>query len=272
MWFILTNIPNFAAVGVIAGVWGNDIQYIVKTMESNADASRKIAAAENAPKGKNAQPVDVASLPKPVEVDLKPLIGPVIILLVMCLPFGYIAMFNMRTNGQFTYYFKERMELIDKAKEYKYVAKERRKDDDDDEPQTLQKDMTEGISVSAVCILIGLVGGMLYGALTDAGVPKGILFGTLVGIQIAALPAGIGVLIAAFSESIGWGLLVWFVPGAVFYFFAKHWEKTRKLFFQNIVVIVAMVFWYIAFFVMGGPTMMSPQGAAPAVPTAPAAG
>lgn len=243
MWFLLTNIPNFAAIGVIAGVWGNDIRHIVQTMESNADASRKIAEAENAPKGKNAKPVDVASLAKPVDVDLKPLIGPVIILLVMCLPIGYIGMFNMRTNGQFTYYFREKLDLIDKAKDYKYVAKERRDPDDDDGPRTMQQDLTEGIAVPAVCILMGVIGGMLYGTLTDAGVPKGILFGSGIGVVIAALPSVIGLLIVAFGSK----------------------EMLRKMLIQNAVVLVALIGVLIAFFSMGGWSLFgTPQAPAPA--------
>lgn len=259
LWLLLTSLPLIGGAAVIGGVWGNDLSNIVQTMESNADLSRRILAAERAPKGKNAQPVDPASLGKPVDVDFSPLIGPGIILALMCLPLGYVAMFNMRTNGQFTYYFKDRLELIDKAKEYKYVAKERRSEDDDDAPRTTKQDAVDGIVFVMVFVLLGGVGGMLYGALTDAGVGKGVLIGTIVGIQIASSITGISLLIAAFTESVGWGFLVWFIPFAVFVFISKHWEKTRKLFFQFITTVVCFMFWFIAFIAMGVAMVASQQ-------------
>lgn len=239
MWLLISNIPNFAAAGLIAGVWGSDIQHIVQTMESNADINRQLVAAENAPKGKNAKPVDLTAIGKPVDVDLKPLIGPVIVLIVMCLPIGFIAMFNMRINGLYTFYNRDRLELIDKAKEYKYVAKERRNpDDDDDVPRTLQKDATEGVVFVLVFAIMGCVGGMLYGSLTDAGVTKGVLLGTEWGIRVAGIITGFMLITKAFQESIGWGFF-YFIPcfGPII-FIAKHWELTRKEFFQVVTVFV----------------------------------
>lgn len=264
LWLFLSSLPLIGGAAVIGGVWGNDLSHIVQTMESNADLSRRILAAERAPKGKNAQPVDPASLGKPVDVDFSPLVGPSIILALMCLPLGYVAMFNMRTNGQFTYFFKERLELIDKAKEYKYVAKERRSDDDDDAPRTVKQDAVDGIVFVMVFVLLGGVGGMLYGALTDAGVGKGVLIGTVMGISLASSATGISLLVAAFSESVGWGLLVWFVPFAVFIFISKFWEKTRKFFFQWLTTVVCFIFWFIAFIAMGVAMIASQQP--PAVP------
>jgi ABC-type arginine transport system permease subunit len=159
-------------------------------------------------------------------------------------------MFNMRTNGQFTFYFREKLDLIDKAKEYKYVAKERRRsDDDDDAPRTLQQDIVEAISIAGVCILMGVIGGMLYGTLTDAGVPKGILFGTAIGVVIAALPSIIGLLMVAFGPK----------------------EMLRKVLIQNAIVAVALIGVTISFFSMGGWSLIWTP-AAPAAAPAPAPG
>lgn len=268
LWLFLSCLPLIGGAAVIGAVWGNDLTAIVQTMESNADLSRRILAAERAPKGKNApQPVDPASLGKPVDVNFTPLIGPGIILALMCLPLGWAAMFNMRTNGQFTYYFKERLELIDKAKEYKYVAKERRKSDgDDDEPRTTKQDATEGVVFVLVFVLLGGVGGMLYGALTDAGVAKGVLVGTYLGTCLASSITGISLIIAAFTESVAWGFLVWLIPFAVFVFISKHWEKTRKLFFQMITTFVCFLCLLIAFVVIGASMLASQQAPPPGVP------
>lgn len=255
MWLLITCIPLIAGAATIGAVWGNDINNIVNTMEYNADLARQIRAAENAPKGKNIVPVDIASLGKPADVDFMPLIGPAIILAVMCLPLGFIGMFNMRTNGNFTFYFRDRLELIDKAKEYKYVAKKRRSEDDDedDAPRTAQQDLAEGIMVPLVCILMGLIGGMLFGALTDVGVPRGIIAGTFCGLYLAALINSISFIVEGFRESVMWGLLVWLVPFAIFAFIGMHWERTRKLVFQLVTIVIAFIGLIICAAVVIGP-------------------
>lgn len=259
MWLLITSIPLIAGAATIGAVWGNDINNIVNTMEYNADLARQIRAAENAPKGgkgKIVVPVDVASLGKAVDVDFMPLIGPAIILAVMCLPLGFIGMFNMRTNGNFTFYFRDRLELVDKAKEYKYVAKKRRNEDEDedDAPRTAQQDLAEGIMVPLVCILMGLIGGMLFGALTDAGVPRGILAGTFCGLYLAVLINSISFIVEGFRESVLWGFMVWFVPFAIFVFIGLHWERTRKLVFQLVTIIIAFIGLAIFAAVAIGPT------------------
>ena len=240
LWLVISSVPLVGGAAAIGAVWGNDIVNLVQTMESNADISRRILAAENAPKGKNAKPVDLTAIGKPVDIDLKPLIGPCIILSVMCLPLGFIGMFNMRTNGQFVYYFKERLELIDKAKEYKYVAKKRKTEDDDDEPATLQKDLTDGLVIAIVFALVGGVGGMLYGTLTSAGLPKGISFGVLLGTTLGLIFGLIRLMILAFD---GGGF---------------SWERTRKLTFEIIgAVVIALI--TVGVFLSMGETFTLPQ-------------
>ncbi len=172
MWLFLTTLPLTAGAAVIGGVWGNSINNIVTTMEANATTLRARLAAENAPKGKNAPPqADPNTLGQIVDVDLKPLIGPAIILLVMCLPVGFIALFNMRINGQFTYFNKGRLEMIDKRKEYKYVAKTQV--GEDGEIIDLSDKSGKDIGLGVVVALFGLAvsGGGLYTFLTQ-GAPS----------------------------------------------------------------------------------------------------
>lgn len=240
LWFIITTVPLVGGAAAIGAVWGNDLVNLVQTMESNADISRRILAAENAPKGKNAQPVDLTAIGKPVDIDLKPVIGPCIILAVMCLPLGFIGMFNMRTNGQFVFYFRERLELIDKAKEYKYVAKKRKSEDDDDEPATLQKDLTDGLVIAIAFALVGGIGGMVYGSLTSAGMTKGISFGVLLGTALGLIFALIRLIILAFD---GGGF---------------SWERTRKLTFEITgAVVIALI--TVGVFLSMGETFTLPQ-------------
>ncbi len=231
MWLFLTTLPLTGALTVIGVVWGNDIDVIVSTMEENARISRERLAAENAPKGKNAAPApDPSTIGTIQEVDLKPLIGPAIILLLMSAPIGWIAMFNMRINGQFTYFNKTRLDLIDRKKEYKYVAKERRDEDDEDEfkPRTAALDAKEAGLMGAVFALLGIVGGMLYGALTSVGVPAGVAFGALIGGELCAFVGGVHLIIAAFTESVVWGLLYLFVPFANLVYIIMHWNEARR--------------------------------------------
>ncbi len=243
MWLLITSIPLIGGVATIGAVWGQDIESIILTMESNADINRRLLEAERAPKGgKNAPPpVDPATIGKPVDVDFKPLIGPAIILVVMCLPLGFIGLFNMRTNGQFTYYFKERLELIDKAKEYKYVAGKRRTDDDDEEEKTLQQDLVEALVMSAVCFLVGGIGGTLYGVFSVGDIGLSLLMGVMFGIYAIALVAWFTMVSEAFKESPLWGLGTVFVGLVGLIFLILHFERCRKAFFMNCIAILSVI-------------------------------
>lgn len=167
----LTTLPLTGGLTVIGVVWGNDIDQIVTTMESNAKIQRERLAAANAPKGgKNAPPpVDPSTLGTVEEVNLMPLIGPAIVLLVLALPIGFIAMFNMRINGQFTYFNKTRLGMIDKKKEYKYVAKIKRSEDDDDEEVVAESPgKVIGMGVGVALFGAAICGGAIYTILTQA--------------------------------------------------------------------------------------------------------
>ena len=278
MWLLLTTLPLTGGAVVIGAVWGNDINNIVATMESNAQTNRDRLAAENAPKGKNAPPPkDPNTIGEIFEVDLKPLIGPAIILLVMALPIGWIGLFNMRINGQFTYFNKTRLDMIDKKKEYKYVAKEKRDEDDDDKPRTPKQDVTDGIVVAVICVMFGVIAGMLYGSLTSVGPVPGLIIGGYSGGSLAAGIAGIGIIVTAFQESVGWGLIAWFVPFGNLAFVITHWEQTRKNFVQGVagmvLAIILLVVGLVAVFTgqldtpaPAEPGAVAPVGAAPVAP------
>ena len=196
MWLFLTTLPLTGAAAAVGAVWGNDIVNIVNTMEANATTERTRAAAASAPKGKNAPPqADPSTIGQILDVDLKPLIAPAIILLVMCLPVGFIAMFNMRINGQFTYFNKNRLEMVDKRKEYKYVAKI--VVGEDGEVVDMSDKSGKDIGLGVIVALFGLAvsGGGIYkflvpgvpgmdaaatqGAAYQAGVWTGVGFGVL---------------------------------------------------------------------------------------------
>ena len=274
LWFLITNIPNIAGVATIAAVSGEEISGIVNIMEENARIERiKFQRIQNPNTQKKGQKAPVLEpLPDTRSVNLKPLILPCVILAVMALINGFTSLFNMRTNGQFTYYNKASLELVDKLKEYKYKAKEKRDEDEDDKPKTLVQQGVDGFVFVMVFGLVGLVGGMLYGSFTDAGTTKGIVGGMLIGMILSWIVAHINGIKDGYQDSAMWGSLnlIPIIPG--FIFVSKNWEYRQTLFFQYLFSILSVIGMIIAAFAVEVlPIRYSESAAAPAG-GAPAAG
>ena len=157
--YVVTNIPAIAGIVVIGAVYGDDLVAVANTLNFNAH----VAAAEGneAPKPeKNAEGQEV-----PVEdplakfrgaekkpVDAKPLIVPAVIWPFICVFFGFASVFNMRSNGQFAWYFKRHLDLIGEVKQIVYKLKEF---DEAGEPivdpkKEKQKKIVAGIGVTIV--------------------------------------------------------------------------------------------------------------------------
>jgi F0F1-type ATP synthase assembly protein I len=253
MWFLLTNVLNIGGIATIAAVYGSDISNIVRVMESNASIRRQEFSRIQNPntKKKGEQAPVLEKLPDPQPVDYKPLIVPVIILAVMCIFNGFTSLFNMRTNGQFTYYNKSSLELVDKLKEYKYRAKEKRDEDEDEKPKTVAQQAVDGFVFVLVFALIGVVGGMLYGTLTDVGVPKGIVTGMLIGLTLAWIASYFNGVKEGFQDSQMWGFLNLIPIIPAFVFVSKQWEYRQPLFFQMLFSLIAEVAIVITAFGMG---------------------
>ncbi len=253
MWFLLTNVFNIAGIASIAAIYGSDISNIVNVMESNASIRRQEFARIQNPntKKKGQEAPKLEKLPDPQPVNLKPLIVPVIILAVMCIINGFTSLFNMRTNGQFTYYNKSSLELVDKLKEYKYKAKEKRDEDEDEKPKTVVQQAVDGFVFVLVFALIGVVGGMLYGTLTDVGVPKGIVTGMLIGLTLAWITSYFNGVKEGFQDSQMWGFLNLIPIVPAFVFVSKQWEYRQPLFFQMLFSLIAELAIVVTAFAMG---------------------
>lgn len=154
--------------------------------------------------------------------------------------------FNMRTNGYFAYYFRERLDLQVLLKEYKYVATISR--EKEEKHKTTEQVFAQAVANTLVITLIGLIFGMLIGAMGDLGIVKGIVWGLLIGGELAAGGAGIGMLVAAFNVSPVWGLLIFFsgfmcgIPHIMF--LIKEWDDARLHFFQwimSMIVVAIMI-------------------------------
>lgn len=236
LFFVATNILNIAGITTIAAVYGQDIQTIVDTMEFNAENNRKRTAQIDNPnarkKGQKApEPVVIADN-RPV--NYMPLIVPGVILVVMTCVNGFTCMFNMRTNAQFTYYHRPSLELVERAKERKYVATIKRDEEEDDTPKTTSQQFVEAIAFIMIFDLVGLVGGMLYGALSSAGVANGIITGMLMAHNFASIAVWISCLQLAFSDSMKWGFISLLVPFGFLVFVFQDWEQRKGAFIKLI--------------------------------------
>ena len=169
-------------------------------------------------------------------------------------------MFNMRINGQFTYFNKTRLDMIDKRKEYKYVVKEKRDEDEEDKPRTLKQDATDGVVIAVLCLILGGVSGLVYGNLTQLGTIPGLIQFTFWGSVVGTV--------------VGFGVMV----GVVFPI--QQTETGRKGFFAGVTsIVVALVMLVLASVgvmslgFLGGTeaaTSVDPNQATPAGATAPA--
>ncbi len=240
LFFLVTNIPNIGGLTAIAAIYGQDLAKMVRSMEFNADISRQRAAAIDNPsarkKGQGAPPPLV--LPDPQDVNFFPLIVPGVILVVMSLANGFTCMFNMRTNGQFTYYHKSSLDMVDRLKDYKYKAKEKVDEDEDEKPKTLVQLMIDAGTFIMVFDLLGVVGGMLYGALTEAGPMKGIFLGLCIGQALAILAAAFLNIKLAFQTELKWGAISLLYPIGFGAFVFQNWNERKGAFIQMLAAIV----------------------------------
>jgi hypothetical protein len=253
LWFLITNIPNISGVATIGALYGPEIKANLDIMEDNAvierEKFRRIQNPNTKKKGQKEKTLEPLAEIQPY--SLKAAIIPCVILAVMSIINGFTSLFNMRTNGQFTYYNKASLEMIDKLKEYKYKAREKRDEDEDDSPKATAKQAVDGLVFLLVFGLIGVVGGMLYGSFTDAGVGKGIVMGMLIGFTLAWLVAHINGVKDGFQDSPLWGFLnmIPVIPG--FIFVSKNWEYRRTLFFQYLYTLIALVAMIITAYAVG---------------------
>jgi hypothetical protein len=164
-WMLLTMLPTIALTGVAFGVFGGDLAEVYDTMDTNARKAaieRYKPAVERKNQGE-AKPLDFTqpdafafwfesseqemlgmqaylnAMPeekkKPAEVEYTKLIAPVVLLVLAVACFGTPAVFNMRTNGWFTHYFRPELNLISMEKEVQYTGRRTGKDGEP-EPET----------------------------------------------------------------------------------------------------------------------------------------
>lgn len=252
VWFLLflvTSLPVLLIGGLTAFFTAKNITEYAQILDQQAEVNRvtTIWKSFEGVKNKPEDLVDPSKLKTPPNLEARHYIslGVAAFSWFVCAVIVSITgLFNMRTNGYFAYYFRERIDVILLKKEYKYVASLPREDQKHKRKEIPQV-LAEAALATLVITLIGLIGGMLYGALTDLGVMKGLAWGLYYGGALSAGGANIGMIIAAFQVSPVWGLLIFFSPCMLgipwIMFLVQEWEDARQHFFQWVMGTLVML-------------------------------
>lgn len=240
--FLLTNLPVLLIMGV-TGVFtvGNVVEF-VGIMENNAEINRAQAIwdASSGAKIKPKDLVDPASLGEQGKTELRHYVsiaGLFVAWIFSSVILAFTSLFNMRTNGTFAYYFRELLDLQVLIKERKYVATISR-EKDEHKIKTTEQVAAEAAMATIIFTFMGVIFGLLYGALSDFGIVNGLVMGIFYGAGFAGAAAGVGFLMAAFNVSPVWGLLIFFSPCMCgiphIMFLIQEWEDAKQFFFQNL--------------------------------------
>ena len=128
----LTMLPALGVVGAGAAISQSGMNDLFQTLQDNAkiDAAIVRKAEHEAKAGKkDAQIARLDDETKewaektPFEVDWTVTIIPSVCWVLASALFGFASVFNMRSNGLFAVYFRDRLDLISMADEIKYVPK-----------------------------------------------------------------------------------------------------------------------------------------------------
>lgn len=290
-WTLLTLmlcLPAAGIVGTAAAISGPKVAEIGGVMLNNAAIVRAKYAFENRPKPKKgmapaqgADPNEELAKKEPADFNLTPTLLPMGLWILACAIQAFMMPVILRMLANFTYYHKSSLDLITRAKEYKYVAKEKLDEDEEGVEKPMQ--VKDGAVLGGVFVLLGIVGGLLYGSLFEVGIGNGIIWGMCVGSTIGEAVGGIMILVAAFGVSASQGALCMFVPFYVFYFFSKHWEESKVAATVWGTCLISHIFSVIVLVLVvlepNQPTTdappnanQPPAGIAPAIPGAPPGG
>ena len=249
--FITMNIPAIAGLATIVIVSGPGLVKMATVMEINAENARKLTAQQMNPntQKRGAPTAAIQILPEePKEVDYQPLIIPCVILALMAVVNGFTSLFLMRVNGQFTYFNKSHLGLVDRRKEKKYVSADPEDEDGPAKPKTMIQLWGDAFAFFLVFDLLGFVFGFLYGWFTGNvgqldGVFSGIAYGISGGHSLSLVALlGYSAFIA-FQESVMWGLISLFGVFPIgFIVFAAQDFSERKGHIMRIIAGIAIGF------------------------------
>jgi phage FluMu protein Com len=157
-WTALFMIPTMAGLGVIGAVSANDIGTMAVDLQHNSQV-KEANAYEIA---KNEEPPAWVTSFKDLPVrsiDYIRLILPAGVWLCTCGAFALAAVFCMRLNGRFAYYFGTDLDLITHVGETQYVPKKGKKsllDEDDEKIEQTGKKVALALGVLSLLACVGI--------------------------------------------------------------------------------------------------------------------
>uniref|UniRef100_A0A7C4QSE4 Uncharacterized protein n=1 Tax=Schlesneria paludicola TaxID=360056 RepID=A0A7C4QSE4_9PLAN len=265
LWLALllfTHLPAIGCVAAIAAVYGPALNQMALTLDHNSAIQRAKMEDESKSSKDPTKGKDPLLQQTPAPVDYTLLIVPGVLWVVACLSLGFPALYVMRINGLLVYYFRDLLDMVSLAKEYKYVARISREEEDETKPKTFSQVLSESAAVAAICLIIGAVFGMVAGSMTQMGMGPGIVTGALGGCGFGGLVGHLMLVGAAFKESVGWGLLVLLVPFGNVAFIIKFWNQGRGPLFTQVFAGVASGVVLVVALILG----VSTGGPAPPAP------
>lgn len=239
MWSFLAFLPVLAILGSIF-IFQYDIGHTLGSIHLNSEIA--FAEAYETMQEDEELPDWVERLRKvpPVEIDHMKLLIPGVIWISAMALVGFPAVFTMRMNGLFGFYFKRELELISEEEEYKYVPKEINEDEAPDAPIPARKLAVIVLVMASLSLAFGSVYGMISGSGAIFGMALGLWFGGWA-ISIWGSLWFIGVI---WEESAGWAIACIFFNPLVIVFVILHWEESKRPFLIDLAggMVMAMGF------------------------------
>jgi hypothetical protein len=201
-FLFLTMLGPLLCVGAAGYLSGGSIVKLVADANENTRVFLVKRSIEDLPKDRSLSPEQQATQSKEVVgLDFMPMIVPSILLVVAGSLFGLTAVFLMRANGLYAYYFLDRLDLVTMAEEIKYVPKATTLDEIESRKGVTWNTVLAGLGV-------GFVAAFAFGgaSATLSGKPflAGAGWGLLTGGILIAIGGYFWLLVEAFIDSMAW--------------------------------------------------------------------
>ncbi len=241
MWSILAFLPIIALLGSIF-IFQYDIGHTLGSLNLNSEI--EFAEDYETMQEDEELPDWVERLRKvpPVQIDHMKLLIPGILWISAMALVGFPAVFTMRMNGLFGFYFKRELELISEEEEYKYVPKEINEDEAPDAPIPARKLAVIVLLMTALSFAFGSV----YGVISGSGAVYGMATGLSWAGWLISFWGGAWFLSIVWEDSIGWLIGCIIVPFVSLVYIILNWDETKRPFFVNLSGIMISV---LAFFI-----------------------
>ncbi len=224
----LTGLPLLgvlAAAGFLAAPKQLEFQDAL-AYNGRIEVAAEIVAGDDKEAAKDEATVAASKL-EPKEVDSTLMIWPLAFLPVVALAAAPWVVFNTRSAALFVKMFKPNIDLIGQEREYVYVPKTL---EEKEKAAKAGNEMGTVLASSGVAFGLALAAGVMLATFTEG---TGYLAGISTALQVVGSLGGVfahfRIVIAAFRESVGWGLLTLFVPCGDLIYCGQAWEARKTL-------------------------------------------